>query len=218
MMEDNVAMVLTTRRIPIMGTSICFLLIALGVSGQSALGQSSHVSKKPAKTTACADLSHKVKELAALRASITKGRAAIAAVDLQQISVYYAQGLRMTNVIDAGKQDLSRADGAAAAAETLPSLLYYFDAYSDAIDAATGLHRVSFLFTGDFAPIAKNRENLDEASVTRIQKWQSDLDNAAYDITRAREEFGMSLRPASNLSIGVHSGLKLNSCWLTGAQ
>ena len=177
-----------------MRISISFLLIALGISGQSMLGQSAHASTQLANKTSCSDLPHKAEALDALRVSVTKARAAIAAVDLREIYVSYPQGLRLMNVVNACQKELSYADHSASRAEADPTLVYYLDAYSEAIDATKAVKGVSFLFEGDFEPIVKNHENLNEASMTRIKKWRDDLDDAAYDLDKARESTGKLLR------------------------
>ncbi|HXA19128.1 MAG TPA: hypothetical protein VN380_19205 [Thermoanaerobaculia bacterium] len=170
-----------------MRIATCFLVIGLGVSGQNAVGETSHYSKHRTDTLPCSDLPRKAEELAALRSAISKARAAIATIDFGKIAISYSQGAAMMTAIKADQDELSYADAFAARAEAQPTLLYYWDAYSEAIDAKKAVEGANW--TLRFAIV-----NNDEASTVRIKRWRDDLDDAAHDLDEARQSAGKFLR------------------------
>jgi hypothetical protein len=159
----------------------CFLLIFAVIVGQPILGAIVPASPKgSADANRCPALRRKAPELAMLRVAITKALAAVDAIDFSKISISYAQGEAMRNgPIKAAHDDVGRADLFAARAESQPTLLYYWYAYTGAVYAKTALTGADS--TLRFVIVKYE----DEASTKRIAQWRAGIDDALGDLDKS---------------------------------
>ena len=159
----------------------CFLVISAVIVGQPILAAIGPASKKgSADTNRCPELPRKAPELAMLRVAITKALAAVDAIDFSKISISYAQGEAMVNgPIKGAHDDIGRADLSASRAESQPTLLFYWYAYTGAVYAKTALTGADSTLR---LVIVKYG---DEASTARIAQWRAGIDDAWGDLDKA---------------------------------
>jgi hypothetical protein len=155
------------------------LLIAVVLWAVPMLAETGQVSKQALHERLCSDIPPKAAELATLRSAITKAQSAVDAIDFSKIKISYAQGqAMMQGPIKAAHDDIGHADAFAARAETEPSLLYYWHAYTGAVYAKTAL-------TGAGSTLRFAIVNGDQASIDRIAQWRADIDAAVGNLDEA---------------------------------
>jgi hypothetical protein len=159
-----------------MRIATCALLIAAAIVPQPILGEIGPASKGSTITAPCPDLPHKAPELATLRAALTKALAAVDAIDFSKISISYAQGKAMMNVIKAAHDDIGRADVIASRAETQPTLLFDWYAYTSAVYAKTAVNGADDTLRFVIVKFG------DDASNALIAQWRADLTAASNDL------------------------------------
>jgi hypothetical protein len=161
-----------------MQLSLCLLLIAGAMSPRSSPSVPARDSSAITSTSGCSGLPQDAAALGALRTAVSKARSAVNSIDFGKTSVTYAQGAAvMHGPVKAAQDFLGYEEVFASRAQSEPSLLYYWQAYTGAIDARKYVAGLS----GNFRFVKAG----DETSTALIDKWTGDLDASTDELDKA---------------------------------